>query len=220
MTSWWNPTSWFGATTAVVAPTMTDPADAIELAMDSIDALHSKRMHLLKKSADLLKEAKEHKSKGDKTRAMACMKRKQQVDTLARQLEGQLLNLEKTSMMMDSTATTVELAHTMKSGSDTIKSLMQDVSVGQIEDVADDLNEQMVDAHDLGEALARPLGVQDDPDAEDTILAEMDEWDRDARVDNLPDAPETVRSNNDNDDGNSKVLVPEEEEETKIAVEI
>lgn len=201
---------------------MTDPADAIELAMNSMDALHSKRMHMLKKSSDLLKEAKAHKVAGDTKRAMACMKRKQQIDTIARQLEGQLLNLEKTSMMMESTATTVELAHTMKSGSDTIKSLLQDVSVGDIEEVADDLDQQMIDAHDLGEALSRPMGVQDDVDQEESILAEMQEWDQvDARVDTLPDAPTSVNSNNDNNNGNSKLLADDEEEaKKKTAVEI
>lgn len=215
--SWlWNPANWFRAT-APAGPSMTDPADAIELAMNSMDALHSKRMHMLKKSSNLLKEAKEHKAAGDSKRAMACMKRKQQIDTITRQLEGQLLNLEKTSMMMESTATTVELAHTMKSGGDTIKSLLQDVSVGDIEDVADDLNEQMIDAHDLGEALSRPMGAQDDVDQEETILAEMQEWDMDARVDTLPDAPTFVNSNNDNNNGNSKLLV---EETKKTAVEI
>lgn len=168
---------------------MTDPADAIEQAMDSIDALHAKRMHLMKRSADILKEAKQYNSEGNKARAMSCMKRKQQIDMLARQLEGQLLNLEKTSMMMDSTATTVELAHTMKTGSDTIKSLLQDVSVGDIEQVADDLDEHMIEAHDLGEALAKPIGVVEDPDQEETILAEMEEWGRDERIDNLPDVP-------------------------------
>jgi hypothetical protein len=207
--SWWNPTSWWYGTSAEPVPPSNSAGDAIELAMDSIDALHSKRMHLLKKSADLLKEAKEHKSKGDTSRAMSCMKRKQQVDTLARQLEGQLLNLEKASMMMDSTATTVELAQTMKSGSDTIKNLLQQVSVSEIEGVADDLDEQMIEAHDLGEALARPMGG--DPEVEESILAEMEEWDHDKRVDNLPDVPEVVNNSNNDDDGNTKVLAPAKE---------
>ena len=182
--SWWNPATWFAAEPA--PPSMTDPADAIELAMDSLDALHSKRMHLLKRSADMLKEAKEHKKAGDNARAMSCMKRKQQLDVLARQLEGQLLNLEKTSLMMESTATTVELAHTMKTGSDTLQSLLKDVSIDDIDQVADDLHEHMTDAHDLGEALSKPLGVIEDPEQDEHLLAEMEAWDADEKIAQLP----------------------------------
>ncbi len=199
--SWWNPSNWFVET----PQSKVDAGDAIEMAMDSIDALHSKRMHLLKKSSDLLKEAKEHKGNGDTTRAMMCMRRKQQVDGMARQLEGQLANLEKTSMMMDSTATTVEVADTMRSGSHTIETLLKQMSVGDIEQVADDLDDNMIQATELGDALARPLGGMEDPDDEENILAEMESWERakeDSRVDMLPDVPP------DNNNGNLKQKVP------------
>lgn len=203
--SWWNPANWFGAPQSYLAP---DTGDAIEMAMDSIDALHSKRMHLLKKSSDLLKEAKEHKAAGDSKRAMMCMRRRQQVDTMARQLEGQLANLEKTSMMMDSTATTVELAETLRTGSETIENLLKQVSVSDIEQVADDLDDNMIQATELGEALARPLGGGlEYPEDEANILAEMESWEpvkEDPRVDMLPDAPR-----DDNDNGNTKVLAQE-----------
>lgn len=202
--SWWNPNHWFAAP----APPKADAGDAIEQTMDSIDALHSKRMHLLKKSSDLLKEAKEHKGNGDAKRAMMCMRRKQQVDVMARQLEGQLANLEKTSMMMDSTATTVEVAETMRSGSQTIETLLQQMSVGDIEQVADDLDDNMIQATELGDALARPLGGMEDPDEEAIILAEMESWEpakEDPRVHMLPDVPS---DNNDNNNGNLKQKVP------------
>jgi len=210
--SWWNPTNWWKGPPEPVVVVTSDPANAIELATDSIDALHSKRMHLLKKSSDLLKEAKEHKKNGNTQRAMSCMKRKQHIDLQASQMEGQILNLEKTSMMMESTATTVELAHTMKTGSETIKSLLQEVSVDDIEQVADDLNDNMMEAQDLGRALSQPLGGNVVDDDDETILEQMEQWEeekQDKEADKVVDKLPSV----DNDDGgNTKILAKEKEE--------
>lgn len=187
-----------------------DHSDVINQTMNSVDALHAKRLHILKKSSDMLKEAKEHKAKGDVKRAMMCMKRKQQLDGIATQLEGQMLNLEKTSLMMDSTATTVDLAHTMRDGSTVIRNLLSEVSLDDIDQVADDLDDSMRDATELGNALARPLGgdVVDEEELNADIVKQMAEWEEEPTKEwVLPDVP--LRNDNNNGGGGTGLLAKE-----------
>lgn len=177
LTSWWS----------------QQPSDAVkyqkdQLAapidpIDTMEALHAKRLHLLKKSSDLLKEAKEHKAKGDSARALGCMKRKQQVDLMAKQMEGQLLNLEKTSMILDSAASSVDLAKAMRSGADQIKALVKEVDLDDLDQVVDDLDDGMRDVQELSSALSRPLGssLAEEEERDESILAEMAGWDEEAQ---------------------------------------
>lgn len=167
--------AWLWGDTSAV-PKTVDSQAIIEKSLDSVDALHAKRMHLLKKSSDLFKEAKELKKNGASKRAMACMKRRQQIDTMAAQLEGQILNMEKTSFMLESTATTVDLAKTMKDGSETMQNLLKEVSVDDIETIADNLDDVMISSNEVSQALARPLGggAQLDSDEEQEMMNELD----------------------------------------------
>ena len=143
---------------------------------DTADAMHAKRLHMLKKAADLLKEAKQHKANGDTARALTCMKRKQQADLMAKQMEGQLLNLEKASLAVDSAHVTADLADAMKQGAAELKVLAKQVNIDDIDSVADDLDDGMRDMYEISEALARPLGGGMAEENEDEILAEMEGW--------------------------------------------
>lgn len=178
LTNWWYGGQQPSATTSPMAPSSA-PLDPLE----TMEALHAKRLHLLKKSSDLLKEAKEHKAKGDSARALGCMKRKQQVDLMAKQMEGQLLNLEKTSMILDSAASSVDLAKAMRSGADQIKALVKEVDLDDLDQVVDDLDDGMRDVQELSNALSRPLGssMAEEEERDESILAEMAGWDEEAQ---------------------------------------
>lgn len=180
--------SWFSSP----APPSADPREGIEQTANSLDAMNAKRLQAMKRSSDLLKEAKKHKTDGDEKRAMMCMKRRNQIEQTIRQMEGQILNLEKTSFVLDSTANTVDLANTMKTGSTAIKTMLSEVSIDDVDQIADDLDDGIRDASELANALARPMGggVEDNEELEENILQQMNSWEIEPeKVYDLPDVP-------------------------------
>lgn len=166
---------------------------SINDSIDTVDGLTAKRMQLLQKSHNALKEAKEFKTQGNATRAMACMKQKQHYDQQAKMYEGMILNMEKTSMALESTATTVQVAKTMKSGTTQMKNILKDVSIDDVDTIADDLDDSMRDATEIANALSRPMGMND-PEEDELIMAEMDGWEDDKvvveKVIDFPELPE------------------------------
>lgn len=179
----WN--WWYGEKKPVEEKSL---GQSINDSIDTVDGLIGKRMQLLQKSHNALKEAKEFK-KQNPTRAMACMKQKQHYDQQAKMYEGMILNMEKTSMALESTATTVQVAKTMKSGTAQMKNILKDVSIDDVDTIADDLDDSMRDANEIANALSRPMGMND-PDEDELIMAEMNGWEDDEKVEKIIDFPE------------------------------
>ena len=105
--------------------------------------------------------------------------------------EGMIANMERTSMALDSTATSAQVAKTMKSGTVQMKNLMKEVNIDEIDTIADDLDDSIQEATTMGNALARPFGVAD-PDEDEAIMKQMAEWDikeEDKDDIKLPDIP-------------------------------
>ena len=149
--------------------------DALDKTHDSIDALEAKRLHLLQQISKLFKEAQLLKSEGKTKQALDCMKRKANLEKQSAFYDGQIQNLERAALGIDSTAMAVQVAETMKAGSESIKVMTQKVSVTEIETIADDLDEHIMDSNDLMSALARPLGGNlEDPDMNEELLKELE----------------------------------------------
>jgi Snf7 len=162
--------------------------ETISTNIDNKDALIAKRMQLLKRSADLLKEAKA----SPKARAITLLKQRQQVEQQAAVYEGMIANVEKTTMALDSAATSVQLARTMKQSSVNMKQLMTEVTVGDVDQIADELDDNLSDVRALTDALSRPMGM-DIEDADEDIARQLQEWDAETVVDELPKLPQRAR---------------------------
>lgn len=181
--------SWFwgekkeGKTLDSVQSLSTD----INNALETVDGLIVKRIQLLQKAHNALKEAKEHKKNGDNVKALSCMKQKQMYENQANVYEGMIANMERTSMALDSTATSAQVAKTMKSGTVQMKNLMKEVNIDEIDTIADDLDDSIQEATTMGNALARPFGVTD-PEEDEAIMKQMAEWEEDDDI-KLPDLP-------------------------------
>ena len=176
--------SWIWGEKKPVTPTI---AKSINESFETVDGLIAKRLQLLHKAHNCLNEAKEHKKNGQTGRAMSCMKQKQQYEQQSSVYEGMIANMEKTSMALESTATSVQVAKTMKEGTMQMKDLLKEVNIDDIDKIADDLDDSMRDVSDMSNALSRPLGVTD-PEEDEMILKQMEEWDLKDEV-YLPDLP-------------------------------
>jgi hypothetical protein len=162
--------------TASSNPPAVSNEDALDKTHDSIEALEAKRLQLLQKIAKLFKEAQQLKSEGKTKQALDCMKRKAALEKQVVFYDGQIQNLERAALGIDSTAMAVQVAETMKSGSESIKAMTQKVSVTEIESIADDLDEHIMDSNDLMSALARPLGSSalEDSDMDEELMKELE----------------------------------------------
>jgi molecular chaperone GrpE (heat shock protein) len=203
--SWYNPLNYFtGNKTPLSSQKEVKAEDALDQASDSIDSLESKRMQLLQKISKLLKEAKELKASKKDAQALECMKRKQALEKQVAFLDGQIQNLERMSLGIDSTAMAVQVAETMKTGSESMKAMTQKISVSEIETIADNLDENILDSNDLMTALSRPLGgdlIGDDPDRDELLMKELEgeglkiiepkKEDSDVEL-NMPDLPPSL----------------------------
>lgn len=156
-------------------PPSVSTENALDKTHDSIEALEAKRLQLLQRISKLFKEAQQLKSEGKTKQALDCMKRKAALEKQVASYDGQIQNLERAALGIDSTAMAVQVAETMKSGSESIKAMTQKVSVTEIETIADDLDEHIMDSNDLMSALARPLGGGiEDPDMDEELLKELE----------------------------------------------
>lgn len=199
--SWYNPLNYFTASFSKKEEVKAE--DALDQANESIDSLQAKRMQLLQKISKLLKEAKELKAAGKNAQALECMKRKQALEKQVAFFDGQIQNLEGMAMGIDSTALAVQVAGTMKTGSESMKAMTQKISVSEIESIADTLDENIMDSNDLMSALSRPLGgggLVDDPDRDEMLMKELEgegviktEVKEDSDVElNMPDLPPSL----------------------------
>lgn len=169
--SWWG--SWWGPASPPSPAPKENVVDVVTELDNSTVALHAKRNNLLYQAKKLELEAKDCKDKG---RALQLMKRRQVFLGQANTLDGQIANLEQASMTVDSAVVSVDVAQGMKRGTSAVKTLLQTVSVEDIEETKDDLSDQIQDVQQLSKTLGEPLGGPVDEDADAAILAEIASW--------------------------------------------
>jgi hypothetical protein len=169
----WNPVTWLWGTSEATQSIQSAPAITPE---DTLDDLAAKRMQLLHKASRAKNDAKAFNAKGDTTRAMALMRQKQMYDKQAASYEGMISNMEKTSLAIDTAATSVQVAGAMRGGVQQLQSLMKEVSIDDIDTVGDDLSDVMSDSAVIATAISRPIGGEPDEDEEAALRAEMALW--------------------------------------------
>ena len=198
--SWWLP-AWAGggskSAPAIRTPPPKNASETVQQLDENIEALTSRRIQAEFKSMELLEEAKKHRAAGDKNRAMAAMRRKKTYDAQIAQYDGQIQKMEQTSMAVDSTAASADIAASLKDASVTMEQSLAQMSIDDIDDVANTIEDHIGDAHEAAEALARPFGTTAAID-EDELEAEMAGWDNNGddgqNMVELPSVPKATES--------------------------
>ena len=195
--------------------------DVIEQTENSKEALEARILQAKKKSRNILKEAQTEK---DPKRQIQLMKRKKQYDIQIQQLEGQIANLEQTSNAVQSASMAKDMVDIMKDSNVAMKHITSKMSVVDVTNVTDELNNTMIDINDIQRELSRPMGmdVLDQEEMEEDILNEIASWKEEEYIkeaqkvdDSLPVLPpkkEPVynnNNNNNNDDGHYKIKATE-----------
>jgi charged multivesicular body protein 4 len=153
-------------------------AEEVASSQELIQGLKLKKMQQLQRAHQLEQQAKQAKQRGDIQNAIALMKQKSVIDTRVRQLTGQIHNVEQQNTVRETAAISEQMARAMQHGNREISELMQNVTVDEVEDIADDMAELSVTTYDMTDALSKPMGEAYMPiDVDEQIAAQMAAWD-------------------------------------------
>lgn len=100
------------------------------------------------------------------------MKRKKMYEAEIEKIENVKMTLETQVMNLESAAQNAETFKAMKSGTDAMKAVRQEVGIENVDDMMDEIKEEMDMANEISNAIASPI----DPYAhdEDDLLAELE----------------------------------------------
>uniref|UniRef100_A0A7S2I1T2 Uncharacterized protein n=1 Tax=Helicotheca tamesis TaxID=374047 RepID=A0A7S2I1T2_9STRA len=167
-------------TTAASTPrtaSKADPGTSIVKLREAIATQEKREQHLERKIDSLTKEAKEKMAKKDKKGALFCLKRKKMYEAEVDKIQNVKMTLETQVMNLESAAQNAETFGAMKTGTDAMKKIRQDVGIEKVDDMMDDIREEMETANEISNAIAQPI----DPlmTDEDELLAELEGLEQD-----------------------------------------
>jgi charged multivesicular body protein 4 len=141
----------------------------------TLETLEKREEFLKKKSEIQALEAKSKLSLKDKNGALICLKRKKMFDAQITNLQQTKFNLETQINALESASMNLETIQALQSGSNAMKQIHKEISIGQVEDTIDEIHEQIDTSNEISNIITQPIGQQfDDNDLLDE-LKELDE---------------------------------------------
>lgn len=161
------------------APKKANPAataDTIRKLREQLESLEKRELHIEKKIALQLEDAKKKSAAKDKRGAIFALKRKKMYEAEIEKLQGARMTLETQVMTLESAHVNMETFNALRSGADQMKAIHGQMNVDTVDNIMDDIQEEMATADEIGRAISQPLGSQlyDDDELEDE-LREMEE---------------------------------------------
>ncbi|OWY98246.1 hypothetical protein PHMEG_00031031 [Phytophthora megakarya] len=161
------------------APVRTGPvatAETIRKLREQLESLEKRELHIVKKIALQLQEAKQKSAAKDKRGAIFALKRKKMYEAEVEKLQGARMTLETQVMTLESAHVNMETFTALRSGAEQMKAIHGQMNVDKVDNIMDDIQEEMATADEIGRAISQPLGSQlyDDDELEDE-LREMEE---------------------------------------------
>jgi charged multivesicular body protein 4 len=119
----------------------------------------------------MVAEAKTKMAKGDKKGALFAMKRKKLYEQEVDKIQNVKMTLETQVINLESAAQNTATFEAMKTGTQTMKKIRNDVGIEKVDDIMDEMKEEMELAQEVNNAIAQPV----DPlmADEDELMAEL-----------------------------------------------
>lgn len=148
--------------------------NAIQQLSDTEELLLKRRDLLDKKIAAELQRAKDASAAKNKRGALAALKKKKLMEGQRDALENNIARItEQQSTLEDQRIQMTQLA-AMKNAAQAGKATMQEMDIGSVDKVLDDINEQQDQMAQIQDAMAVPLGGAAQID-DDDLLAELED---------------------------------------------
>jgi len=147
---------------------------AIDKLRETTETLEKKEEHLLRKIDGEVKQARTFNSAGKKREALMCIKRKKMYEKQLEQISASKMTLETQRLALENLNINRAALQAQKAGADAMKQMTSQMGgVEAVEDTMDSVEEQLADADEIGQAMARPVQLGDADD--DELLAELEE---------------------------------------------
>ncbi|KAF3703684.1 Charged multivesicular body protein 4c Chromatin-modifying protein 4c [Channa argus] len=147
------------------------PQEAIHRLRETEEMLTKKQEYLEKKIEQELMTAKKHGTK-NKRAALQALKRKKRLEQQLTQIDGTLSTIEFQREALENSHTNTEVLKNMGMAAKAMKHVHENMDLGKIDDLMQDITEQQDVAQEISEAISRPFGETYD---EDELLAELEE---------------------------------------------
>jgi len=148
----------------------------INNAIQNIDAaiakLDKKEVYLEKQIGKLTDAAKKKLKAGDKRGAMMMLKKKKMYEKQQLQISNTKMNLEMQKMSLDDTATNQIVTSAMISGAKTMKEVVKESHMENIDELRDDIADAMDQQNQINEMLGENI-MGEELEDDDDLMAEL-----------------------------------------------
>lgn len=170
----------------------TSTNDTINKLRDQIDIIEKREKHLYKRIEEEKLKAQNLYKNNNKNGAVLCLKNKKNLESQIDSLNGQKLNLETTIAKLEETTINIETLKIQDLAAKTINNIYKDTNMDKVDKVIDNINDSIIKANEIGQALSVPINNSiDDIDIED----ELNELEKDMKKDMKKDDKLIVKKN-------------------------
>lgn len=168
--------------------------EAIDLIHTRMRTVSVKISSIEHKMREQRKEAKTHVQKNDCERARMCLSQIAFLKNKRSRYLGVNQKLWQMCETLNEQETYISISETFKTGVNTMESLLETVSIAQIENMMDDFEEHQHDTSEIGYALTSTHQTGDDIENEiELLMSGVD------LVDTMPSVPTTTKSTTTNE---------------------
>lgn len=191
--------------------------DSIQSLRGAVTQLEKREVHLDKKIAVCMNNAKAKSKRRDKKGALYELKKKKQLENQLNSIQGKKLNLETQIMALEDAHLNKETLKAMKTSANAMKATVKESDLDKADELMEDINEAMDQVNEMNEAMSQPLGQIMDDDELEAELAELEELEADELLNDIAEPPQQQKANDFDSgllpDAPSKPIKPQEADE-------
>ena len=164
------------AAAIVEARYMMSPKEAIQKLRETEDRLLKKSEFLEKKIETELQTAKKYVIK-NKRAALSALKRKKRLEKQQGEVDDFLTTIEFKREALEQAQSNTQIIQNMAYVAMALKKAHNSLDVDKVDDLMADIQEPQEVAHEIADAIAKPMKFQDDVN-EDDLLTELEEMEK------------------------------------------
>ncbi|KAL1825421.1 hypothetical protein ACET3Z_012199 [Daucus carota] len=167
----------------------TTALTSLEKLSETLEMLQKKESVLTRKASAEVEKAREFTRAKNKKAAIQCLKRKRLLEQQIEQLGNYELRIHDQMILLEGAKATTETVDALRSGAAAMKGMQKAMSMDDVDNTMDEINEQTEHMKQIQAALAAPMGADFD---EDELEAELEELEGADLEEELLKPPEPV----------------------------
>jgi len=149
------------------------PQETITKMRETLEMLEKRERHLQNKMNSELLEAKKYMAAKNKRAAMMCLKRKKAYENQIEKMSGARMTIDSQLMAIEGANVSKETMDVMKMGAQTMRSIHNNLTVEDVDNTMEEIQEQLTINNEINEAISNPIVGVNDFD-EDELNAELE----------------------------------------------